>query len=89
MDALIDDFYCCFCHEDGGINKYKQKSFYRKPYPGMLLSAATDYEIDINKSFMVGDKFSDVFYFFDPKTLILKSKYTDKAERRCTLLIIC
>jgi len=32
----------------------------RKPKPGMLLSAAADHNIDLRKSFMVGDRISDV-----------------------------
>jgi D-glycero-D-manno-heptose 1,7-bisphosphate phosphatase len=32
----------------------------RKPKPGMLLEAASEFQIDLNKSFMVGDRKSDV-----------------------------
>lgn len=32
----------------------------RKPEPGMLSQASQDYEIDLSRSFMVGDKESDV-----------------------------
>jgi D-glycero-D-manno-heptose 1,7-bisphosphate phosphatase len=32
----------------------------RKPNPGMLLEAATDLEIDLSQSYMVGDKIADV-----------------------------
>jgi D-glycero-D-manno-heptose 1,7-bisphosphate phosphatase len=32
----------------------------RKPNPGMLLAAAMDHDIDLEKSFMVGDRGSDV-----------------------------
>jgi len=32
----------------------------RKPRPGMLLSAARSHEIDLSRSFMVGDRASDV-----------------------------
>lgn len=32
----------------------------RKPRPGMLLSAAEKWDIDLSKSFMVGDRLSDV-----------------------------
>lgn len=32
----------------------------RKPKPGMLLRAASDYGLDLNRSFMVGDRASDV-----------------------------
>jgi D-glycero-D-manno-heptose 1,7-bisphosphate phosphatase len=32
----------------------------RKPKPGMLLRAARELEIDLNRSFMIGDKYSDI-----------------------------
>lgn len=32
----------------------------RKPKPGMLLEAATEFGIDLNASFMVGDRWSDI-----------------------------
>jgi len=32
----------------------------RKPKPGMLLRAVRDLEIDLNRSFMIGDRYTDV-----------------------------
>ena len=32
----------------------------RKPSPGMLLQAASDWNIDIGASYMIGDRVSDV-----------------------------
>ena len=32
----------------------------RKPLPGMILSAAEDFNIDLTSSFMVGDRWSDI-----------------------------
>jgi len=32
----------------------------RKPAPGMLLSAASDHDIDLSRSFLIGDKLSDL-----------------------------
>jgi len=37
----------------------QQESERRKPNPGMLLEAATDLSIDLDRSYMVGDKASD------------------------------
>ncbi|MCB0390485.1 MAG: HAD family hydrolase [Bdellovibrionales bacterium] len=34
--------------------------FLRKPHPGMLLEAAHNYNIDLKKSWMVGDRMTDV-----------------------------
>ena len=33
---------------------------YRKPNPGMILQAAQDYKIDLGRSWMVGDRMTDV-----------------------------
>lgn len=34
--------------------------YYRKPNPGMLLQAADEFAIDLEKSWMIGDKMTDV-----------------------------
>lgn len=51
----IDAFYTCCHHPD-----YTGECSCRKPAPGLFLSAASDLDIDISSSFMVGDKFSDL-----------------------------
>lgn len=51
--------YYCPYHEDGTLAEYRRSSYYRKPNPGMLLTAAEDLEIDLASSFMIGDKASD------------------------------
>lgn len=48
----IDRFIMCF--EDG------DESEYRKPRPGMLLTGAKEFDIDLKKSFMVGDRWRDI-----------------------------
>ena len=37
-----------------------EKCLCRKPGPGMILKAAKDYDIDLKKSWMIGDKKSDI-----------------------------
>jgi len=32
----------------------------RKPLPGALIKAASEYQIDLNKSFMIGDRWKDI-----------------------------
>ena len=51
----IDDVYFCPHHPD--ING---ECSCRKPHPGMLLDAATDYEVDLSNSIMIGDKERDI-----------------------------
>ena len=49
----IDDVRVCF-HDDS------DKCACRKPKPGLLISAAVDWEIQLERSFMVGDRWRDV-----------------------------
>lgn len=58
--AVIDDFYYCPYHIDGVIEKFKKKHECRKPSPGMILQAAKDYDIDLSRSFLIGDSECDV-----------------------------
>lgn len=53
----IDAYYYCPHHPEHGEVRECEC---RKPEPGMLLQAARDHDIDLNHSFMVGDKASDV-----------------------------
>ena len=48
-------YYYDATHPD--INGY---SFFRKPNPGMILQAARELEIDLQKSILIGDSLSDV-----------------------------
>lgn len=44
------------CYEAGG----PQSSEFRKPKPGMLLRAARELDIDLGRSFMIGDRWRDI-----------------------------
>lgn len=55
----LDGFFYCPHHPDFGNNIYCKRCDCRKPAPGMVLKAAKKFQIDINKSFMIGDKMSD------------------------------
>lgn len=58
--AHIDAFYYCPHHAKLGIGKYKTACDCRKPSPGLLLKAAGEWNIDLKKSYMIGDHNSDV-----------------------------
>jgi D-glycero-D-manno-heptose 1,7-bisphosphate phosphatase len=60
--AKIDEWYISPYHQVGNGNSYDRLSLLRKPYPGMLLQAAKDLPIRMNKSFMIGDKSSDYIH---------------------------
>jgi D-glycero-D-manno-heptose 1,7-bisphosphate phosphatase len=56
----IDRIYHCPFHEDGSIERYRRDSYDRKPKPGMLIRAMTDYPVVKERSLMIGDKQADM-----------------------------
>ena len=56
----VDAIYYCPHHPDSNIEKYKIECYCRKPNPGMLLNAAKEHDIDLGKSYVIGDKWSDI-----------------------------
>lgn len=56
----IEKFYYCPHHPEKGIGKYKVECNCRKPNTGMLEEAIKEFNIDREKSFMVGDNISDI-----------------------------
>jgi D,D-heptose 1,7-bisphosphate phosphatase len=61
--AYIDDLFFCPHHPDKGFagerSEYKIECECRKPKPGMILQAAEKYNIDLSRSWMVGDDMRD------------------------------
>lgn len=49
----VDDFLVCW-HDDGDACEC------RKPKPGLLLSSAVRYQIDLTASFLIGDRWRDI-----------------------------
>lgn len=70
--AKIDEIYYCPHHPKEGQEQYKLDCNCRKPKPGMILKAQKDFEIDLNKSFMIGDRYKDILF---AKNLNIKSGY--------------
>jgi D,D-heptose 1,7-bisphosphate phosphatase len=62
--AYLNSIYYCPHHPDKGYPEerpeYKIICDCRKPKPGMLLKAANDWNIDLSKSYMIGDRDSDI-----------------------------
>jgi len=59
-NAFLDRIYYCPYHPKGVVAKYRKESDCRKPNPGMLLRAAEEMNIDLDKSWCVGNSISDV-----------------------------
>ena len=51
--AICDDIKVCYHTDDDACDC-------RKPKPGMLLEAAKEWQIDLRRSYMVGDRWRDV-----------------------------
>ena len=72
----ITEFYCCPHHPDG-IGEYKKVCECRKPNNKMIEDAIKKYNIDREKSYMIGDKTSDIGAGIKSnlKTVLVKSGY--------------
>lgn len=58
--CMFDDYFFAPYYQFSAEKKYRVGKNYRKPNTGMLVAAAQKYNIDIEKSVMVGDKITDV-----------------------------
>ncbi len=58
--SFIDQTYFSPFHPNGKIKKYKKRSNLRKPGNGMIINAFKDWEINKHKSFLIGDKKTDI-----------------------------
>ncbi len=56
----LDAFELCLHHPDGIVPALTGRCDCRKPAPGMLLAAAAELAIDLERSWMLGDTDSDV-----------------------------
>jgi len=58
--AHIDAFEHCPFHPQGVVERYAQESELRKPQPGMILKLQREWTTDPSRSFVVGDRDTDV-----------------------------
>lgn len=58
--ARIDGFYYCPHHPAAEVERYRRACDCRKPGTGMIRQAVADLDLDLARSFSVGDKWSDV-----------------------------
>jgi D-glycero-D-manno-heptose 1,7-bisphosphate phosphatase len=59
FSGKIAAVYHCPDHPQG-VGVYRRENTWRKPGSGMLLRAAVDFNLDLTRSWMVGDKETDV-----------------------------
>ncbi len=89
--AQIDAYYFCPHHPAHGQDEYQQECACRKPLPGMILQAATDLNIDLAQSFMVGDKLVDIEagHAAGCRTLLVRTGYGAGIEQQNPNVQIC
>ncbi|MBS3909156.1 MAG: D-glycero-beta-D-manno-heptose 1,7-bisphosphate 7-phosphatase [Actinobacteria bacterium] len=59
-EAWIDAIYYCVHHPEFGDENYGRACSCRKPEPGMIFQAASDLDIDLSYSYMIGDTVKDM-----------------------------
>ncbi len=87
--AYIDGIYICPHHPDKGFEgerpEYKFDCDCRKPKPGLLLQAAKDFNIDLEKSYVIGDSNRDIDV---SKNIELKDAFLVETNAKNALLTI-
>jgi D-glycero-D-manno-heptose 1,7-bisphosphate phosphatase len=58
--ATIDAYYHCPHHPAGIVAGLSRPCECRKPRPGLLLQAAADLDLDLERSFVIGDRWHDL-----------------------------
>ena len=76
----IDRFYFCPHHPDADLEKYRKICNCRKPSPGLLIKASEDFGIDLKKSWMIGDRISDIVAgnAAGCRTILIETDYSNK-----------
>jgi len=73
----LDDVFVCYHSDENNCDC-------RKPKPGMLLEAAQKHNIDLSRSYMVGDRWRDIDAGHNAgcKTILVDSGYNERAPAR-------
>lgn len=71
----LDAFYFCPHHPHATLPAYRLDCDCRKPKPGLLLHAAKEHQIELKRSFMVGDRITDIIAGFRAgcRTILVKT----------------
>jgi D-glycero-D-manno-heptose 1,7-bisphosphate phosphatase len=80
--ARVDAFYYCPHHPDAAVASYRQACDCRKPQPGMLRRAAADHQLDLGRSFVVGDRDHDITAgtVAGAQGVLVRTGYGDRVE---------
>lgn len=80
-NAYIDGIYYCPHFISSKIPEYDKDCSCRKPFPGMALRAAAELNIDLSRSYMVGDKVEDILFGVNikAKPILVLTGYGEKS----------
>jgi histidinol-phosphate phosphatase family protein len=81
--VFIDGFYYCPHHPTEGKGKYLASCKCRKPEPGMLIRASEDMDIDLSRSYVVGDMIKDLELAgrVGAKGILVRTGYGSETEK--------
>ena len=79
--AHFDGIYYCPHFISSKIPEYNKDCTCRKPLPGMALQAAVEHNIDLSRSYMVGDKVEDILFGLNikAKPILVLTGYGEKS----------
>lgn len=84
----LDAFYYCPHYAASDVAAYGIDCACRKPAPGLGLRAAADLDIDLGRSYMVGDKAEDVLFGtgLGATSILVRTGYGPSVEPRLAAL---
>lgn len=59
-NARVDGIYVCPHHPEAKEERYRRSCDCRKPKAGLLMRAASEHGLDLSRSYVVGDRWSDL-----------------------------
>ncbi len=83
-ETCVDAVYYCPHHPEGIIKKYQKKCDCRKPEIGLIRNACSDFDIELTKSFFIGDRETDIQTGKNAgiKTILVRTGYGAQEEKK-------
>ncbi|MBI5560792.1 MAG: HAD-IIIA family hydrolase [Deltaproteobacteria bacterium] len=81
----FSDFFYCFHHPSGNVPGYSRTCACRKPNPYFLLTAKKKWGLEMNLSWMVGDRHTDILCgkAAGTKTILIHNEYAKEETGGC------